>query len=224
MKRKINLLRIAVHLAAFGLFAWLLIDYLTGNLGVNPIQAATQRTGRYAISLLVLTLACTPLNTLFGMRQALTVRRLLGLYTFLFASLHVTLLVGVDYRFDWRALSGDLLNKRYILVGIASLTILTLLAVTSFKWWMTRLGKNWKRLHRMVYLAGILSVMHYTWAVKGDVLRLQGNIGLPVFYGLIVALLLIARIPAIRNFVDSIRNRFSRYKSGVPASEIVIKR
>ena len=197
---QINPLRLGVHLAAAGLLAWLLVDYYTGGLGVNPIQAAIQRTGRYAISLLVLSLACTPLNNLFGWRQVLIVRRPLGLYAFLFAALHVSLLVGVDYRFDWAALSGDLLDKRYILVGLSALAILTLLAATSFKWWMKRLGKNWKRLHRLVYLAGVLAVTHYAWAVKGDVLRLQGDIRLPLAYGLVVALLLVLRLPPLRRF------------------------
>jgi sulfoxide reductase heme-binding subunit YedZ len=209
---RINSLRIAVHLAAAGLLVWLLVDYYTGGLGVNPIQAAIQRTGRYAISLLVLSLACTPLYNLFGWRQALTVRRALGLYAFLYAALHMLLLVGVDYRFDWATLFGELFPKRYILVGISTLVILTVLAVTSFKWWMKRLGKNWKRLHRLVYLAGALAVVHYAWALKGDILRLQGDINLPLVYGLVLALLLIVRIPPVRRALTLRRAIMGREK------------
>ena len=92
--------QILVHVVVWGLVAWLAWDAWTGNLTVNPIQAATQRTGKYALVLLVLSLACTPLNTLFGLRQALTVRRLRGLDAFMFAALHVAIFVWIDYGLD----------------------------------------------------------------------------------------------------------------------------
>jgi methionine sulfoxide reductase heme-binding subunit len=206
-KYRFTPLQIAAHLAAWLLVGWLLFDYFSGRMSVNPIQDATQRTGRYAIALLVLSLACTPLNTLFAFRQALTARRTLGLYAFMFVSFHLTLLVGVDYGFDLPLLLGDLATKRYILAGFPAFLILLSLAVTSFRWWMKRLGKNWKRLHRLVYLASILAVIHYAWAAKGNLLGLQGDILKPAFYALAVALLLLVRLPLIRRSTSSLHVR-----------------
>jgi methionine sulfoxide reductase heme-binding subunit len=173
---------------------------------VNPIQAATQRTGKYALIMLVLALACTPVNTLFGWRQVLKVRRTLGLYAFLFAAAHFTIFIWIDYDFNWEFLKADILDKPYIFVGATALLILSALAFTSFRWWMKRMGKNWKLLHRLVYLAGVLVVIHYAWARKGDIFRLQGDILQPLLFGLLVMLLLVLRIPAVRRMVSGKRS------------------
>ena len=208
MKRlKLNWLQLAVHIRAWSLVVWLVWDYFTGNLTVNPIQAATQRTGKIALIMLVLSLSCTPLNTLFGWRQALATRRILGLYAFLFATTHFLIFSGVDFQFNWDYLKPEILEKRYIIVGLASLSILFLLAVTSFRWWKKRLGRNWKRLHRLVYLASGLVILHYAWAKKGDIFRLQGDILQPLFFGILVAMLLILRIPVVRSAVSKLRWR-----------------
>jgi sulfoxide reductase heme-binding subunit YedZ len=204
---KLSPLQIAVHLTAWLLLAWLAWDYFSGNLGVNPIQAATQRSGRYAIIYLILSLACTPLNTVFGFRQALTARRALGLYAFMFASTHLLIFSGVDFGFDWSLLKPEILQKPYILIGLATLTILSALALTSFKWWMKRLGKNWKRLHKLVYLASVLVVIHYAWAKKGDLFRLQGDILWPLIAGGVVMTLLFLRLPSVRKTAVQWRNR-----------------
>jgi methionine sulfoxide reductase heme-binding subunit len=202
---KFHPLRIVVHLSAWFLIAWLIWDYFTGNLTVNPIQAATQRTGRIAIAFLTLSLAATPLNTLFGFRQAITVRRTLGLYAFMFAAIHFTLFVGIDYGFDLPTVFDETFTKPYIIVGLSTLLILIPLAITSFPWWMKRLGKNWKRLHRFVYLAGVLVVVHYIWAVKGNLATLQGDIVKPLLYGVVVAILLLARLPLVRRAASKFR-------------------
>lgn len=209
MKNKLRFtpLQIAVHIGAWLPLVWLLWAYLTDNLTVNPIQAATQQTGKFALALLVLSLACTPLNTLFRFRPALTIRRALGLYAFMYAAIHFAIFIALDYGFDWTFLKEGVLEKPFVLVGLAAGTILTALAATSFKWWMKRLGKNWKRLHRLVYLAGILVIVHAAWAKKGDLLRLQGDIWLPINYGIVITLLLIVRIPAIRKAVSGLRQR-----------------
>lgn len=211
-KLRLTPLKLGVHAAAIFLIAWLLYDYFTGNLTVNPIQAATQRSGRYAIAFLTLSLAATPANTFLRFRQALTVRRMLGLYAFMFASLHVLLFVGVDYRFDFPTLIDEVLFKRYILMGLSAMLILIPLAITSFRWWMKRMGRNWTRLHRLVYLAGTLVVIHYAWAIKGDVTSLQGEITMPLFYAFSVALLLIARLPTSRRAASHLHYRLSLRK------------
>jgi sulfoxide reductase heme-binding subunit YedZ len=215
---KFTPLQIFVHLLALGLVAWLAWDAWRGNLTVNPIQAATQRTGKYALVLLVLSLACTPLNTLFGFRQVIAVRRTLGLYAFLFAATHFTIFIWIDYGFNWEFLLADISNKLYIFVGLTALVILSLLAATSFKWWMKRLGKRWKALHRLVYLAAPLVVLHFAWARKGDIFRLQGDILQPLAFGVVVALLLLARLPALRRGAVRLRGHLQRRLALVSAS------
>jgi methionine sulfoxide reductase heme-binding subunit len=202
--------QITVHLVSWLLFAWLIFDFFTGNLSVNPIQEITQRTGRYAIWLLIASLACTPLNTLFGLRQVLTIRRALGLYAFMFASLHFLTFSGLDYQFNWSLLKFEILEKRYIIVGSIVFTILLALAVTSTRGWQKRLGKKWRSLHRLVYAAGLLVILHYAWAKKGDIFSLQGDILMPLVAGIIVVILLLLRLPVIRRWVTSFRSRVRR--------------
>ena len=215
---KLSPLQILVHLLAWGLAAWLAWDAWTGNLTVNPIQAATQRTGKYALVLLVLSLACTPLNTLFGFRQALTVRRALGLYAFLFAATHFMIFIWIDYGLNLEFLLADISDKLYIFIGLTALIMLTLLAATSFKWWMKRLGKRWKSLHKLVYLAAPLVVLHFAWARKGDVFRLQGDILQPLAFGIVVALLLLARLPTLRKRAVKLRGQLQKRLALVSAS------
>jgi sulfoxide reductase heme-binding subunit YedZ len=198
-------LRVAVHLAAWGLLGWLAWLYYTGHLTINPIQAAEQHTGKYALVFLMLSLACTPLNTVFGLRQAVSVRRSLGLYAFMFAAIHLLIFVGLDYGFNWEFLWADVGTKRYILVGAAAFIILASLALTSFRWWQKKLGKNWKRLHRLVYLAGCLVIVHYAWSKKGDLFRLQGDIIQPLIFGLLVLILLAVRTQPVRRTLVNLR-------------------
>ena len=208
VKRKANWLRIGVHAVAWGLLVWLAWSFL--NDPINPIQATTRRSGYIALVFLVLALAASPMNTLLGFRQAITVRRTLGLFAFMFAGVHFLIFTVLDYGLDWSLLQGAIFEKPFVLVGLTALTILFALAVTSFRWWMARLGKNWKRLHRLVYLAAPLIVLHYSWSVKGDVLRLQGDIVQPLAFGLVVALLLIARLPPVRRAATTLRGRLAQ--------------
>jgi methionine sulfoxide reductase heme-binding subunit len=218
--KKLNFtpLQIAVHIGAWVPLAWLVWAYVTHHLTINPIQDATQRTGRYALALLVLCLACTPLNTVLGWRGILRVKRALGMYSFLYALIHVLILSGLDYSFNFIYLYSDFRSKVYIWAGLAAFLILLALAVTAFRWAMKLLGKNWKRLHRLVYAAGVLVVLHYAWAKKGDLFRLQGDIRQPLLYGLLVILLLGLRIPPVARRVKRLRiylvRRFSRYGFG----------
>lgn len=184
----------AAWLPAVGLsWAW-----ANGQLTANPIQAATQRTGFTALTLLALSLACTPANSLLGFRPALKWRRPLGLYAFLYAAAHLLLFSGVDYGFNWAFLQDEVLEKPFIIVGLVAFTILLALAATSFQGWMKRLGKNWKRLHRLVYIAAPLLILHFAWARKGNLATLSGDILQPLFFGLAVGALLLLRLPAVR--------------------------
>lgn len=207
---KFTSLQVVAHVAAWIPLIWLAIQYLSDNLGVNPIQSAIQRMGKTALILLVLSLACSPLNLLFNFKPALKVRRALGLYAFLYAAIHFTLFIGVDYRFNLEFLWADIRSKAYVWVGLSVGLILLVLAITSFDWWKIRLKKNWKRLHRLVYLAGILVIVHYTWAKKGNVAQLQGDIVQPILFGLLVLLLLVLRIRAVKKLVLSLQGRMRR--------------
>ena len=196
-------LQLAVHVGAVLPVLWLAISYWQGALGVDPIQILERRTGDTALVLLLLSLACTPLTTLTGSRQLIKLSRPLGIYAFLYGTLHFLTFTGIDFQVNFPLLQPEFLQKQYIYLGITALLILSLLAVTSFKSWMKRLGKNWKRLHRLVYLAGVLVVIHYTWAKKGDLFHLQGEVLLPFLAALTLSFLLVMRLPGVRRSVSA---------------------
>lgn len=195
--------QLLVHIGALLPLVNLFWDHWTDGLTINPIQAATLRTGKIALVMLILTLACTPLNTLFGFRPAIKARRALGLYTFMYAAIHFYIFIGIDYAFDLELLIEAIFEKRYALVGFSAFLILLPLAITSFKVWQKKLGKNWKRLHRLVYLASLLVIVHYVWLVKSD-------IRVPLAYGGIVVALLLLRIPRVKKAAADFRQRLQR--------------
>jgi sulfoxide reductase heme-binding subunit YedZ len=200
-------LQILVHVYAWSAIAHILFDFATGNISANPIQELEQRTGRHAITLLLLSLACTPLNTLFHWREPLNRRRALGLYTFMYAVIHVIIFVDIDYGLAWSLLARTVFDKPYILVGLTAFLLLIPLAFTSFDIWKERLGKNWKKLHQLIYFVGPFAVLHYAWSKKGDLFALQGDILKPLSYALVLVILLVFRIPAVRRFLTSLRGR-----------------
>ena len=200
-------LQIAIHIYGWSALVLLIIGFFTDNLTANPIQALEQRTGRHAITLLVLALACTPLNNLFGWRELLKRRRALGLYAFLYVTIHVIIFVDLDYGLAWSSIVQTILEKPYIVVGVISFLMLIPLAFTSFDIWKKRLGKNWKRLHQLVYLIAPLAALHYAWGKKGDFFGLQGEIVRPLIYASVILILLIMRIPQVRRALASVRDR-----------------
>jgi len=218
-------LQIIMHLYAWSALAHLVFDYFMGNLSVNPIQDLEQRTGRAAITLLVLSLMCTPLNTLFGWKELLKRRRALGLYAFMYATIHVLIFLDLDYGLAWSLIFQNIIEKPYIIFGVITFLMLIPLAVTSFDSWKIRLKKNWKRLHQTVYLIAPLAVLHFAISKKGDIFQLQGDIIRPLIYGLVVLILLILRIPRIRKFFASLKNRhllpfFRRIQSRIPVNSV----
>jgi len=199
--------QIGMHILAWIPLALLTVDYFTGRLGINPIQYATQQLGLMAMVVFAAALAVTPLITLTGISNFQKLSRPLGLYAFMYTALHVIMFVGVDYGFAFDLLWLDAQGKSYMLSGLVSFVILLVLALTSFRWWMKHLKKNWKRLHRLVYAAGILAVLHYALAVKGDLFRLQGDIVKPALYTLLLVFLFGLRIPPVRRAVIKGRQR-----------------
>jgi sulfoxide reductase heme-binding subunit YedZ len=189
---------IIAHIAALLPLAWLGLDAARGQLGFNPIREVTLRTGRYGLVLLVLSLACTPVHILSGWRQTIVLRKLLGLYGTGYIVLHLLVFVGWDYGFQLSLIWIELRDKRFIQVGLLALLILIPLAITSTRRWMKRLGKHWKRLHRLVYLVDLLAVLHFLLLVKADRRR-------PLIYGAIILVLLVVRIPFVRDALASMR-------------------
>jgi sulfoxide reductase heme-binding subunit YedZ len=190
-------LRILAHVAALSPLAMIVWDYWTGAFLVDPVREITTRTGRTALILLISSLACTPIHAIFRFGQVLRIRRPLGLYAFLYAGLHFLTFAGWDYAFDLQLLGPAIFGQRFVLPGAAAFLILLLLAATSTRRWQKRMGKKWKRLHRLSYLAGVLVIVHFLCLSK-DPRR-------PLQYGAIIALLLILRIPAVVKVTGNIR-------------------
>jgi sulfoxide reductase heme-binding subunit YedZ len=190
---KANWLWLAANVAAAMPLVLIVWDYSQGVLGIDPVNAINNRTGRTAIVLLLASLACTPLNILFGWRQVVGLRKSLGLWAVAYAGLHLLNFLGLDYAFNLGQIMQDaVLDKPYILAGLAALLLLIPLAVTSTRGWMRRLGKNWKRLHRLAYGAGVLAVLHFLWQAKAAE-RWE-----PLIYALVLGALLAVRLPPLR--------------------------
>jgi sulfoxide reductase heme-binding subunit YedZ len=200
-------LQMAMHAYAWSELVLLVFDFFNHRLTANPIQALEQRTGLHAITLLVLSLACTPLNTLLGWRELLKRRRALGLYAFMYAAIHISIFVFLDYGLMWSLLLQAFTQKPYIIYGLITFLVLLPLAITSFNIWKVRLGKNWKRLHQAVYFIAPLAALHFALSVKGDIFRLQGNIARPAIYAAVILVLLILRVSFIRKHLVSLRNQ-----------------
>jgi sulfoxide reductase heme-binding subunit YedZ len=181
----------------------LVFDFWLDNLGPDPIRASILRTGKTALILLLLSLGCSPINTIFKFRPVIRLRRPLGIYAVIYAGIHLLLFVGVDYGFNLELLKDALLEKRYAIVGLTTFSILLPMAITSTKRWKKRLGKNWKHLHRLIYPASILAIVHFIWLVKQGVIE-------PWYYAGIVVILLTLRLPFLKRYFANIQfRRFS---------------
>lgn len=158
-------------------------------LGANPIDEIADRSGQWTLRFLLLTLLMTPLRRHFGWGWPLRLRRMLGLFAFFYASLHLLTYLWLDQFFDWSEIGLDILDRPFITVGMLAFALLIPLAVTSNRYLTRRLGRHWKRLHRLAYLIPALGVLHFWWLVKADVLE-------PFVYAVLLVLLLLARVPA----------------------------
>jgi len=161
-----------------------------GRLGANPIATSLNQLGLLALVLLLLSLACTPLRLAASWTWPARIRRVLGLAAFFAALLHFVVYVVLDQGFDLGVLTADLLERPFILVGFVALVLLLPLALTSTKRSVTALGYvAWSRLHRIVYLVGVLGIVHFYMRVKADTT-------LPIAFGAVLALLFAARLLA----------------------------
>ena len=181
-----------VHIASLVPLLLLIFDWQTDSLTANPIQYLTLKTGKTALILLSMELSITPIVYLTGKKFIRQFKKMLGLYAAFYAFLHFSVFVFLDYFFDWELIKDAITEKPYVLVGFSAFLILMTLTATSTKGWKLRLKRNWKRLHRLVYLAGILAIFHYTWLVKADIRE-------PLAYGAFMTVFLIIRLPFIRD-------------------------
>lgn len=163
--------------------AWMVWLGWQDQLGVNPVETLSHRTGDWSLRFLLLTLAVTPLRRLTGWNSLQKFRRMLGLFSFFYVCLHFGVYLVFDQFFDWRAIVEDIAKRPYITVGFTGWLLLVPLAVTSTNGMIKRLGRNWRRLHRLVYLIGVLGVLHYLWLVKADITE-------PLIYAGVLAALL----------------------------------
>lgn len=167
------------------------IDGLRGHLGADPIRAIQLRTGWWTLTLLLITLAVTPVRRFTGWNGIGRYRRMLGLFTFTYASLHFLNYLVIDQFFAWRFILEDVAKRRWITVGFTSFALLIPLAVTSTNGWIRRLGKRWVKLHQLVYVAAAGGVLHFLWLVKKDVRE-------PAIFGLVLVALLVMRLGRLR--------------------------
>ena len=177
-----------VWLLCLAPLARLLILGLNDGLGANPIEFITRSTGTWTLAGLLTTLSVTPLKKLTGLGWLLRFRRLLGLFAFFYACLHFTTYIWLDQFFDPASIGRDILKRPFITVGFSAFILLIPLAASSNQHMMKKLGRNWQRLHRLVYVIATLGVVHYWWLVKKDISQ-------PLIYACILAVLLAMRLP-----------------------------
>ena len=157
------------------------------NLGANPVEFIERHFGKWALIFLCLTLSMTPLRRITHMNQWILYRRILGLFTFFYATVHLLCYIGLDYHFAWIDIKNDIIKHRYVLVGFLGWLLLLPLAITSSDNMMRKLKFNWKRLHRLIYLIAILGVLHFLWLVKKDITE-------PLIYAFIIFILFLLRL------------------------------
>ena len=145
--------------------AWIAWAVFTGNLGVNPIREAEIQTGLWTLRFLAITLTVTPARRITHWNVLGKYRRMLGLFTFFYACVHLSLWF-VDWWFDWPAMWDEIVKHKFILIGMLTFLILVPLALTSTNGWIKRLGKTWTKLHRLIYVAAITGTIHYLWGLS----------------------------------------------------------
>ena len=183
----VRLVKPVIFFLALIPFIWLLSKVFQNDLGPDPAQALSIETGEWSLRFLLLTLAITPLRQIFRMAEIARLRRMIGLFAFFYASIHFLSWMAFILGFRWLAIAEELVERPYITVGFLAYVILFLLGVTSTNSMVRRLGKNWKRLHKSVYAASILAIVHLLWILRTDVTE-------AVIYGVLLAILLGYRI------------------------------
>src|SRR5580693_2916784 len=185
---RLRILKVFIFLAALiplGLLGW---KAFHDGLGANPIEVITHATGDWTLRLILITLGITPLRRISRQYWLIGARRMVGLFASFYATLHFTTYIWLDKFFDIHEMVKDIAKRPFITVGFSAFVLMIPLALTSTAWSIRRLGgKNWQRLHRLIYLTGILGVVHYIWLVKADLRK-------PLEYGIVLSILLLYRV------------------------------
>lgn len=188
MERHIAAIKIALFFLCLLPLAYYGWGAAQDTLGANPIEAITRGLGDWALRLLLATLAVTPLRRVTGWAWLIKLRRMLGLFVFFYASLHVLAYLWLDQFFDWGEIGHDILKRPFITAGMVAFLMLVPLAATSSNAMIHRLGgRRWQQLHRLVYPTAMIAVLHFTWMVKLDISE-------PALYGIVLAILLGLRL------------------------------
>ncbi len=180
------------------LLAW---GAYNGDLGANPVERITHRTGTWALRFLLFTLTITPARRLLHLLDLIRFRRMLGLFAFFYGFLHLMTWMWLDKFFDPTEMWNDVVKRRFITAGMLAFSLMVPLAITSTKGWIRRLGRRWQQLHRLIYFSAAIAVIHYYWLVKSDIRE-------PLFYGAVLTALLLLRLyksrqaPAVRPAVQ----------------------
>ena len=170
-------------------FPFLLIAYKVffNKLGPEPVKEITHFTGEWTLIFICLTLSMSPLKRLTNLAIWVSFRRMLGLFVFFYATLHLLTYIGLDYRFDWSPILNDVIKKKYVFIGFAAWLLLLPLTITSSKKMVLLLKNNWKKLHRLIYVIAIFGSLHYIWLSKTIFFK-------PLIYFIIILVLLALRI------------------------------
>jgi sulfoxide reductase heme-binding subunit YedZ len=185
---QLRLAKILIFLAALVPLERLAWKALHDGLGANPIEVITHSTGDWTLTLVLTTLSITPLRKLTKQYWLIGVRRMIGLFAFFYGCLHFTTYIWLDKFFNVHEMLKDVAKRPFITAGFTAFVLLIPLALTSTQGWIRRLGgKNWQRLHRLIYVTGIAGVVHYIWLVKADLRK-------PLEYAFVLGVLLLYRV------------------------------
>ena len=173
----------------FSLIPLLIITYkiFFNQLGPEPVKEITHHTGEWTLIFICLTLAMSPLKRLTNLSIWIKFRRMLGLFVFFYATIHLLTYVGIDYRFNWTPIFDDVVKKKYIFIGFSAWLLLIPLTATSSQKMIKLLKHNWKKLHRLIYVIAIFGALHYIWLSKTIFFK-------PLVFALIIIILLLFRL------------------------------
>ncbi len=188
---RLIVLRLVTWFAGLMPTVWLVWRFLDDRLGANPIEEILHRLGDISLIFLLVTLAITPLRAVIGWNEIIKIRRPLGLFGFFYLTMHFLTYAVLDQTLDFEFIIEDVLERPYISIGFTAWILLIPLAITSTKGWIRRLGKRWKKLHRLAYVATIMGVVHFYWQVKADTYW-------PTLAAMLITVLMIYRIRSSR--------------------------
>ncbi len=169
MNKHIRLIKSVIFLACLVPLGLIVYDGFQNNLTANPIEYITHQTGIWTLRFLLITLAMTPLRVMTGSAVFIRIRRMLGLFTFFYASLHMIIYFWLDLGLDWQLIIEDIIEHTYVTAGMLAWLLMLPMAITSNKAMIRRMGKKWKRLHQSIYVVIGLGCLHFIWLVKSDI-------------------------------------------------------